>query len=449
MCVIFLLYYYFTKNYTYWSSRNIKHDKPILFFGTNFKNATGQASWTEISIELYNKYPNEKVVGYYRGRTPELHIRDPELIKDILIKDFLHFHPRGLSKNRETEPLFNNLFHGEGDTWKLLRQRLSPAFTSGKLKAMYPLIVKCAEALQNLAEDIAENNDEFDVRELMARFTTDFISACGFGIDSDSINNEQSLFRTLGRKMFTRTFKSLITVPLKEMFPLLASRLTVLNPDIEVTITKILELVRKQRNYKPSGRNDFVDLLLEMESMGKIRVESVEKRNPDGSPVIVEKEMDLSLMSAQLFVFFAAGFETSSSATSFTLHQLAFHQDIQSQVHEEIDRVLSKYNNKLSYDAVKEMTLLDRVFKEAMRIFPSLGVLNRDCARKYTIPGLNITIDPGVQIVIPINAIQNDEQYFENPKEFNPDRFLEENVKKRNKYVYLPFGEGPRMCIGM
>ncbi|XP_072940503.1 cytochrome P450 6B7-like [Epargyreus clarus] len=446
---VIAIYYYATRNHDYWTKRNVKHVPPIPLFGNHFRNLLGLKSIVEISSELYNKYPDEKVVGYYRGITPELIIRDPDIIRDILNVDFVHFYKRGLGRDPEREPLLKNLFHVDGDHWKLLRQRLTPAFTTAKLKKMFPLIIQCAEKLHHVGEDIVSRGGDCDVRELMARFTTDFIGACGFGIEMNSINDENSLFRQLGKKIFDRPINILMLFFLWELFPELRNFLIVSDPKIESMITEIVASIRKQRNYKPSGRNDFIDLLLELESKGKIVGESVERKNPDGTPLPVEMEMDLKCMVAQVFVFFAAGFETSASSTSHTLHQLAYNPDIQQKLQDEIDEVLSKYDNKLCYDAIAEMSLLDMAFKESMRMFPSLGVLNRVCAKRYTIPQLGVTIDPDVRIIIPIQAIQMDPQYFDNPKEFRPERFKMDEVNERKKYVYLPFGEGPRACIGL
>ncbi|MDK0539469.1 cytochrome P450, partial [Clostridium perfringens] len=78
------------------------------------------------------------------------------------------------------EPMMQNLFFAEGDLWKLLRQRMTPAFTSGKLKAMFPLVVERAERLKTRALAAAADGKSLDARDLMARYTTDFIGACGF-----------------------------------------------------------------------------------------------------------------------------------------------------------------------------------------------------------------------------------------------------------------------------
>ncbi|KAJ0180086.1 hypothetical protein K1T71_004677 [Dendrolimus kikuchii] len=445
--LIILVYFFITKNHDYWKKRNVKHDPPVPFFGNHFCNIMGFKSIAEISNELYNKYPEEKVVGYYRGRTPTLIVRDLDIVKHILNVDFAHFYPRGLGRNANLEPLFLNLFHANGDTWKLSRKRLTAAFTTAKLKAMFPLIIRCAEKLQLVGENIVLNGGECDIREIMARFTTEFIGACGFGIEMDTINNEHSLFRNLGKRIFTRTYTDMIIMALYDLFPEFRSVIQIPNREVSKSITEIFLNIRNQRDGRPSGRNDFIDLLLDLESKGKIYGESVEKLKEDGTPMEVEMEMDLKLMTAQVFIFFAAGFETSSSATSFTLHQLAYHPEIQEKIQDEIDDILLKYNNKLSYDTVAQMPLLAMAFKEAMRIFPSLAILNRVCAKRYTIEDLGITIDPGVKIIVPIQAIQNDEKYFENPTAFRPERFSA-NEGVRHKYAYLPFGEGPRACIG-
>ncbi|XP_050350236.1 cytochrome P450 6B6-like isoform X2 [Nymphalis io] len=449
VAVVFLiLYLYGTRTFKYWERKQVKHDKPVPFFGNNTRNYFMQQSICQIAVEMYWKYPTEKVVGFYRASSPELVIRDPEIAKQILTTDFGNFYPRGLNMNRHgTEPLLRNTFFADGDLWRLLRQRITPAFTSGKLKAMFPLIVERAERLQAWALNAASDGKEIDARDLMARYTTDFIGACGFGLDSDSLKEENSAFRKLGATIFKMGPKDIFFVFLKELFPNIFKNLKVMTR-VEKGIYQLVNEVLLQRNYEPSGRNDFIDLLLECKKKGTIVCESLEKTKPDGTPDIATLVMNDDLIAAQVFVFFAAGFETSSSATSFTLHELAHHPDIQNKVQEEIDRVLKKHDNKLSYDAIKEMHYLEWTFKEAMRIFPSLGFLIRKCAKKYTFKDLDLTIDEGVRVIIPIQAMQNDSKYFDNPNEFRPERFDPNNFNVDNKYVYLPFGVGPRACIG-
>ncbi|XP_047985776.1 cytochrome P450 6B6-like [Leguminivora glycinivorella] len=450
--LVILVYYFGTRNHDYWAKRHIKHDPPVFLFGNNLKGFFGRQSTTQVANDLYNRFPDEKVVGYYRGSTPELYIRDPDIVRNVLSNDFAYFFRRGLGRNPDVEPLLASLFHAEGDLWKLTRQRLTPAFTTARLKAMFPLVVRCAERLQGAVRAAAARPGAgagaVDARELMARFTTEFIAACGFGVDTNSLGDEDSHFRKIGRQLFARPLPVILKHMMWDLFPPLRSYIHVGEQSLDDAFFRFVKNIREVREGKPSDRHDFIDLLLELEGKGKIVGESIEHRNPDGTPVTVDMEMDLKMMAAQVFVFFAAGFETSSSATSYTLHQLAYNPELQLKIQTEIDEVLRNYDNKLCYDAVAEMKLLSMAFKEAMRMFPSLGVLNRLCARPYTFAELGLTVDPGVRIVVPVEALQNDEKYFDNPREFRPERFTPEEIKKRHKYVYLPFGDGPRACIG-
>ncbi|XP_013141593.1 PREDICTED: cytochrome P450 6B6-like [Papilio polytes] len=448
LLVLVALYLYGTRTFRYWEKRGIKHDKPIPFFGNNYRMYTRTKSMTQIAVELYWKYPKEKVIGFYRASVPELVIRDAEIVKRILITDFSYFHLRGINTHKTVlEPLARNLFFADGDVWKLLRQRLTPAFTSGKLKAMFPLVVERAERMQNHAINAPPTGRVLDARDLMARYTTDFIGAVGFGLDADSLSIEDSYFRKLGVQTFTFEVSQVITQMLKEMFPETFKHLKIMRK-MESDVIAFVKSIFQERNYEPCGRNDFVDLLLECRKKGDMTGQSIEKTKPDGTPEEVSIELTDVLMVAQVFVFFAAGFETSSSSTSFTLHQLAYHPKEQIKVQEEIDRVLAKYNNKLSYDAVYEMNYLECAFKEGMRMYPSLGHLVRKCAHKYKFPDMDLTIDEGVSILIPVQAMHKDPQYFEDPEEFKPERFLTDFINPMTKHIYLPFGEGPRACIG-
>lgn len=444
---VIVFYLYGTRTFNYWKKRGIKHDPPLPFVGNNWKQFAQQASMCMMATEMYNKYPEERVVGFYRGTSPELVIRDPEIAKTILISDFQHFYARGfIPYKTDIEPLLKNLFFADGDLWKLIRQRFTPAFSTSKLKGMFPIITDRAEKLQGLAEDITKK-EFYDVRELMARYTTDFIGVCGFGINMDSLSDENSQFRWLGKRVFQRTARDGIYSALKLVFPTLFKKLHFLSPELETSMKHLVNTILRNRNYKPAGKNDFIDLLLELKEKGKIVGESIEHKEADGKPKVIELEMTEMLMVAQIFVFFGAGFETSSTASSYTLHQLAFNPDCQKKVQQEIDKVLAKYNNKLTYDAVNEMHYLEMAFYEGMRMYPSVGYLIRQCTSpKYTFKDLDLTIDEDIKVFIPIQAMHRDPKYFENPDKFDPERFR--NGTKHMKHYFLPFGDGPRACVG-
>ncbi|KAJ2946897.1 hypothetical protein O0L34_g16235 [Tuta absoluta] len=441
-------YFYITRNFGYWQKKGIKHEKPWPLFGNQIEIFFKRKSPTQVINEMYEKYPNEKVVGFYGSFQPKLLVKDLEIIRRMLTLDFNYFYKRGLLAGDSVEPVNKNIFVLDGDLWKLLRQRLTPAFTSGKLKAMFPLICERAERLQDvISSSTAGGAHALDSREVMSRFTIDFIGAVGFGLDANCLNDENSEFRKLAEKIFATPLPVFAIAVLKILFPKLCKslRMTYL---FEKDLTNLVQEILKQRNYQPSGMNDFIDMLLELRNKGDMVGDSIEHKKADGTAEVVKASLDDDIFVAQVLVFFAAGFETSSTATSYALHQLAYHPEVQKKVQEEIDRVLAKYENKLCYDAVKEMTYLDWALKEGMRMFPSVGILNRECVKKYTIPELNLTIDSGMPIIIPVQALQMDPQHFENPEQFRPERFSPDEFDNCKKFAYLPFGEGPRACIG-
>uniref|UniRef100_A0A0K8TUM3 unspecific monooxygenase n=1 Tax=Epiphyas postvittana TaxID=65032 RepID=A0A0K8TUM3_EPIPO len=449
--VLVALYFYATRNFKYWEKKGVKYEKPIPVFGNMASNFLAQKTVSQVLEELYWKYPEEKAVGYFRSSAPEMLVRDPDIIKRLWTTDFQYFYSRGLDEtdkdHRNIEILRKNLVVVEGDVWRLLRHSTTPAFTSGKLKAMFPLIVERAERLQQRTRAVCAGARPVDARDLMARYTTDFIGACGFGIDADALQDENSNFRKLGVKIFEVNAKEIIILMLKSFFPYTFKHLKFLGK-VEKEFCDLVGEMLKQRNYKPCGRHDFIDLMLEIKEKGKMECESMEKMKPDGTPERVSMEMSDELIAAQVFLFFTAGFETSSSSSSYALHEIAYNPEVQKKIQEDIDRVLAKHNNKLSYDAIKEMHYLEWAFKEGMRVLPPVGSLIRTCRQKYTFQELGVTVDEGTRIEMSTQAMHNDPKYWDSPEEFRPERFSPESNEPKHKFAYLPFGSGPRACIG-
>lgn len=165
--------------------------------------------------------------------------------------------------------------------------------------------------------------------------------------------------------------------------------------------------------------------------------------------IFLVKKLTVEEVMAQVFVFFNAGFSTSAAATSLVLFELAKHKDILQKVQTDIDNTLAKHNNEWTYDCIQDMKYLEQVFEETLRLYPPAPALVRSAGRDYKIPGTNVIIEKGTQINIIIMGLHRDPKYFPNPMKFDPDRFSPEEKAKRLPFSYLPFGDGPRSCIGM
>lgn len=162
-----------------------------------------------------------------------------------------------------------------------------------------------------------------------------------------------------------------------------------------------------------------------------------------------EKYLTVEEVMAQVFVFFIGGFETSAAATSFALFELAKNPDIQRKLQKHIDDTLAKHNNKWTYDCIQDMTYLEQVFEESLRMYPSVPFLLRKAARDYKIPGTDIIIEEGTAVNVNTLGLHRDAKHYPNPMKFDPDRFTPEAKEARVPFTYLPFGDGPRNCIGM
>nr|CAD7580955.1 unnamed protein product [Timema californicum] len=156
-----------------------------------------------------------------------------------------------------------------------------------------------------------------------------------------------------------------------------------------------------------------------------------------------------TLLAAQCFVFFLAGFETSATTISCCLHELAVNPDIQERLRKEVDTVLIKHGGQITYEALQDLKYMDAVVYETLRKYPPAGSLTRFCTKDYQIPGTNVNIDKDVKVVIPVYAIHHDPKYYPDPEKFDPERFSTENIKSQPNCTYLPFGEGPRNCMGL
>ncbi|XP_024880595.1 cytochrome P450 6B2-like, partial [Temnothorax curvispinosus] len=134
VALILALYYYLTLNFDFWKSRGVRGPRPIPLFG-NFKDVTfSKISAHNYLTKMYNKYKDEPLFGIFAGMTPVLIVKDLDLIKNVLIKDFSTFANRGIPTFEKAEPLSHHLFSLEPKRWRPLRTNLSPVFTSGKLK---------------------------------------------------------------------------------------------------------------------------------------------------------------------------------------------------------------------------------------------------------------------------------------------------------------------------
>ena len=264
--ILFLLYLYSISNHDFWKIRGVLGPRPIPFFG-NSKGLTLLRKFSGDFIrEVYEKFENEPLIGIFDGNTPTLIVKDPELIKNVLIKDFDIFADRGLLVNEEVDPLTLNLASIEPRRWRPLRRKLSPVFTSGKLKDMFYLLAGSSKYLEKYMEKIMLENEPIECRELTAKYTINSFGSCGFGIDIDAFSDEDNDFVKLGKVSFDTSLSHGMIKKIRELYPGLFNLLSFIF--VKKNICKFLKkLIKDTTKYRKDNnviKHDFIDLLTEV-----------------------------------------------------------------------------------------------------------------------------------------------------------------------------------------
>lgn len=207
--IVTLAYVYYKYKYSYWKKRGVNYLKPSAPFGNVGPFVLKQQCYGIQMSNLYEEFKKRGVAlgGFYTLSKPALMIVNPDLIKSIITKDFQYFHDREHLVDEENDPLTVNLLALRGDKWKNMRYKLSPTFTSGKMKQMFNIVLSCSELLNKVVSDEVKNGEAIDIKEFFARFTTDVIGSCAFGVECNSLTNPDSEFRKYGKLIFESTFR--------------------------------------------------------------------------------------------------------------------------------------------------------------------------------------------------------------------------------------------------
>lgn len=357
--VIALLYYFVNRTYTYWERKGFKCVPNYNYLVGHFEPALRVKEFAGDFITKLYKSTNDPFIGIYSILRPILLVRDPELIRSVLIKDFQYFTERNVHCNENYDPLSATLFALPSQKWKNLRGKLSPAFTSGKLKAMFSTLLDCGSNLQSHLDKLATKRELVDVRELAACHTTNVIASVGFGIDVDTISDPKNEFRVYGRQIFEpslwNAFRWFFFFYAPEFMPLI--RMKIVNASVEKFIKSVVKENLEYREKNNVTRKDFFQLLIQLRNTGTVQLDDQWETVIKGDEN--QKTMTINELYAQTFVFFAAGFETSSTTLSFCLYELAKNSEIQKRVHDEIDRTLEEHNGKITYDSISDMKYLE------------------------------------------------------------------------------------------
>ncbi|GFU26382.1 cytochrome P450 3A11 [Nephila pilipes] len=401
-----------------------------------------------------------RVIGSFEFSTPTLTVADPDLLRDILVKDFHIFPHRRIFVSGD--PIGDKgVVNLTGEDWKRIRTIITPAFTSKRMRQMASIINDCSKTVLEVCEKHCNKGEPVDCKRVFGTFTVDVIASSAFGTKIDSHNDPNNEFVKRVRKAFTEvTFLRMmlaLTVPwwVWKLIPFVDNPMRMDKDDFFRDVTRN---VIKQRKETGQRYNDFLQLLMDCadENAETVSQESLEDEtdrfgsimNSTLSPSAKYKRLSENEILAQCILFFMVGYETTATMVTFVSYCLATNPEWQEKLIKEVDESFEKHT-EMSYDAVRDMKILDAVISETLRMYPPLLMGERTAVDDYKLGDTGILVEKGLRIIIPFYAMHYDPDFFQDPETFNPERFMDSFEPKHPQYAYLPFGAGPRNCLGM
>ncbi|XP_073988994.1 cytochrome P450 6a2-like [Rhodnius prolixus] len=445
--ILVIGYFYIKRTYDYWERKKVPQLKPLPFVGNLLKVLTFKKSINDIYNEAYNKFLNEKVVGIYELFTPVLIVRDTKLIENIMTKDFPYFLNHS-NVGEESGLLDSVLFQMKDKKWKVVRSKITPAFSSGKLKMMFIHMLECTE---ELIKCINENiNKDYEIKNDLSTFSINVIGNAILGIQ---LMNKQATAKL--RKMSTSLFEITPLRFLASFIVLNAPKfsklfgLTVISAEVTQYFEGLIKNTFEQRTKNNYQRNDYVQQLLKLKEQGFIDIQTNEVEDEylqlNSKPATENIEITDELLTGQAFQFIAAGHDFIYLNILYSMFEIARVNHIQERLRKDVRDALKKCGG-YTYEALKEMTYLEQCIQETLRLHTPSFFVTRECTKTYVTED-GLVIEKGQKLIIPLTAIHRDPKLHAEPEVFNPDR-LPPNTTRSN-FTYMPFGDGPRICVGM
>lgn len=363
------------------------------------------------------------IVRYKMGYMTVHLLNDPDAIKYVLVDHAANF-IKGFGYEQLLPVLGRGLLTSEGSFWRRQRKLAQPAFHRQRLTEISEVMAQEARSHIEKWRTASESGKPFDIAEDMMHLTLRIVGLTLLGsdvsADVDSVGTAVScLLREGNRRLLSLTHFT-------EKLPLPKNLVYKRHLD---TLNSIIYSIIEKRRANPGSSTPSGDLLSMF--MAAQDEETGER-------------MSNQQLRDEVMTMFLAGHETTANLLAWTFYLLSRHPGIERKVREELQTVLNGRTPR--FDDLPQLVYLESVLEESLRLYPPAWILARQSTRVERVGGFDIP--KGSVIVISPYVIHRNTKFWDNPEGFDPDRFIEKNSQDRKKYSYIPFGAGPRQCIG-
>lgn len=356
------------------------------------------------------------IVPLRLGLTPVCLVVNPDLIEQVLKDRDTFIKSRGFRVLKTL--LGEGLLTAEGESWFWQRRLAQPVFHQKRINQYGTIMVEYTDRLLQTWQD----GETHDVHADMMRLTLQIVMKCIFSTDVDT-GEAKVVSNALDVAMHWFESKRRQNFLIWEWFP--RPENVRYHQAIAEMNDAIYRLIRDRRN-QTEPTNDLLSMLMEArdEETGQ--------------------QMDDKLLRDEVATLMLAGHETTANALSWTWMLLAQHPEARQKLQSELQQVLQ--GRLPTIEDLRSLHYTNQVVKESMRLYPPVSIFGREAARDCTIGDYDVP--QGTVIMISQWVMHRHPKYFENPEAFQPERWTEEFEKQLPRGVYIPFGDGPRICIG-
>jgi len=351
-------------------------------------------------------------------------VTKPEYVKHILVDNHENYVKSSMQQGTLVPLVGHGLLTSDGEFWRRQRRIIQPAFHHKRLQTFAATMTDAGQEMLGRWQPAMKSGSSLDISAEMAQVTLDIICRTMFGasVDRDQVGTVRDAAAIIAQDLGTPPYADLLGMP--RWFPRRLSR-----PAKRAigNVRRLVENIISERRAAGAGEHgDLLDMLLDAR----------DEETGEGMT-------DIQLRD-EVITIFLAGHDTTANGLGWTWYLLSQHPEVEARLHRELAEVLG--GRPPAYDDLANLPFVKMVFEEALRLYPPAPAFMREAVADDHIGELNIPA--GAQVTIAPWLSHRHQALWDRPDNFEPDRFTAENSKTRHRYAYIPFGGGPRICIG-